>query len=90
MKRVRAVVTGRVQGVCFRAFTRERASGLGLSGFVRNLPDGSVEIVAEGVDEDVDELMRWISRGPSHARVSNVAVNDRDPTGDGGGFRIEF
>ena len=90
MKRVRAVVTGRVQGVCFRAFTRERARGLGLSGSVRNLPDGSVEIVAEGGDGEVCELMRWASEGPPHARVSDIVVSEEDPTGDGGDFRIEF
>ncbi|OPL18006.1 MAG: hypothetical protein AVO35_07545 [Candidatus Aegiribacteria sp. MLS_C] len=90
MKRVRAVVTGRVQGVCFRAFTRERARGLGVSGFVRNLPDGSVEIVAEGGDGDVEELLRWVSRGPPRAWVSNLEVSEKDPTGDGGDFRIEF
>lgn len=90
MKRVRAVVSGRVQGVCFRAYTRERARDLKLAGYVRNLPDGSVEIVAEGMDNYVDALMEWASRGPSHARVSSIVISDMEPQGDLQEFIIEY
>jgi acylphosphatase len=89
LKRVRVLVEGRVQGVCFRMYTRETARGLGVNGCVRNLPDGRVEIVAEGEDDDVDALVRWASAGPSHARVSRVMVTEMECTGDRHDFRIE-
>ncbi|MFO8183652.1 MAG: acylphosphatase [Candidatus Aegiribacteria sp.] len=90
MKRVRAMVSGRVQGVCFRAYTRDRARRLGVTGHVRNLPDGRVEIVAQGEDSDVDSLLEWASRGPSHASVSNVSVEELEPGWEQMDFRIEY
>ena len=76
MKRVRATVSGRVQGVWYRAHTREKAVGLGIVGFVRNLPDGTVEIVAQGDDAQVDTLMDWARVGPPMAEVSEVRVRE--------------
>lgn len=90
MKRVRAEVSGRVQGVCFRAFTRDRARRLGVAGSVRNLPDGRVEIVAQGEESDVDSLLEWASQGPSHASVSNVSVEELEPRAELEDFRIEY
>jgi acylphosphatase len=86
LKRVRALVSGRVQGVCFRAFTRDMAERLGVCGYVRNLPDGTVEIVAEGEDGDVDALMEWASRGPTYSRVTGVSVTESEFRGD----QLEF
>lgn len=71
---IRAIVRGRVQGVYFRASTQAEARRLDLAGFARNLPDGSVEVVAEGPEERVDELVRYLHVGPSHARVDRVEV----------------
>ena len=74
-------MTGRVQGVSFRWYTQERARRLGVSGWVRNEPDGSVLVHAEGDDEAVDALVEWCRRGPSTAKVGDVAVRDAAPTG---------
>ncbi|HEY6584980.1 MAG TPA: acylphosphatase [Gaiellaceae bacterium] len=80
--RAHVVVTGRVQGVFFRAETRNRARSLGLGGWVRNNGDGSVEAVFEGPDERVESMLDWCRRGPAHADVENVQVDWEDPRGD--------
>ncbi|HEX5488334.1 MAG TPA: acylphosphatase [Rhodanobacteraceae bacterium] len=68
----RFLVTGRVQGVFFRASTREQALRLGLTGSARNLADGSVEVIASGDDAALAELERWLQQGPPSARVERV------------------
>ena len=70
----RFVVSGRVQGVWFRASTRQQAERLGLSGHAVNLPDGSVEVVACGADAALDELTAWLRHGPDLARVDALQV----------------
>lgn len=72
----RARVHGRVQGVWFRASTAEQARVLGISGHVRNLDDGTVEVFAVGADAAVQALMAWLSKGPPMAEVSTVQVED--------------
>ncbi len=67
-------VTGRVQGVNFRASAKEKALELGLCGFVRNETDGSVYLEAEGHEEKINELTKWCKQGPSLAHVTNVMV----------------
>ena len=69
----RFIISGRVQGVWFRASTRQQAQRLGLSGRAVNLPDGRVEVVACGGTAELDELARWLWRGPDLARVENVS-----------------
>ena len=81
MKAVQARVTGRVQGVSFRWYTQEQAQRLGVVGCVRNEPDGSVLLHAEGDDDAVDALVAWCRTGPSMARVTDVAVRDAAPSG---------
>lgn len=81
MKAIQARVTGRVQGVSFRWYAQERARSLGVSGWVRNEPDGSVLLHAEGDDEAVDSLVEWCRQGPSMAKVANVAVREATPSG---------
>ena len=76
MRRVRAIVTGRVQGVWFRARTRDEAVRLGVTGYVRNLPDGTVEIVAQGDDSSVNALMEWARQGPPMANVLAVEATE--------------
>lgn len=73
-KRIR--ITGRVQGVFFRAWTRDEARSLGVKGWVRNCGDGAVEAHLEGDEGQVDELIRRMRHGPPHARVVDVDVND--------------
>ena len=72
----RFVVSGRVQGVFYRASTEAAARRLELTGWVRNLPDGRVELVACGEEAKLGELERWLWQGPPHARVERVSVRD--------------
>jgi acylphosphatase len=76
-RQVRA--TGHVQGVFFRAWTREQAERLDISGWIRNCADGSIEAHLEGPDESVDQLLDLLRRGPSGARVDNLEVKESAP-----------
>ena len=87
-RRVHAIVSGRVQGVSYRACTADEASALGLTGWVRNLPDGSVELEAEGSDDAVAALLAWCEKGPPAARVTKVDAKDLPPSGADRGFAI--
>ncbi len=89
-RRVYITVAGRVQGVFFRANTQEVAQRLGLSGYVRNLPDGRVEVVAEGEEEALRKLVDWCHEGPPLARVERVEVRWENPTGEFSGFHIRY
>ena len=73
---IRCFVAGRVQGVFYRAATLERASGLDLRGWVRNLPDGAVVVVAAGDPQALAELAAWMWDGPPAARVTSVSVEE--------------
>ncbi len=89
MRRARQyVISGRVQGVGFRWFTAESAAREGLHGWVRNTPDGSVEIRAEGEAESLERFERAISHGPSRARVDRIDVADLDADGRHTGFTV--
>lgn len=85
--RAHVVVSGRVQGVFYRASCREEAAARGLSGWVRNNHDGSVEAAFEGDEAVVREMIEWCRRGPPSAAVTNVAVTWEPPQGERG-FRI--
>lgn len=87
-RRVRAIVSGRVQGVAYRFSAQDEAESLGLVGWVRNLPDGRVEVVAQGRPADVDRLIEWCRRGPPLARVTSVEVEELDPRDDLRDFTI--
>ena len=78
------MISGRVQGVFFRAETAERARGLDLAGSVRNRPDGSVEACFEGPSDEVDDMVEWCRRGPPLARVDHVEIEELTPTGESG------
>jgi len=86
--RVHLSITGRVQGVSFRYATQRRARELGLHGWVRNRPDGSVESVCDGEPEAVEALVAYVRQGPALAEVSDVAVHDVEPTEPLHGFEI--
>jgi acylphosphatase len=79
--RVHIIVHGVVQGVFFRYRTEQEATGLGLTGWVKNLPDGTVEIVCEGEKETVGKLVRWAHTGPSGAFVERTDVSFEEYTG---------
>ena len=72
----RCLVSGRVQGVFYRASTAERARALGITGYAKNLPDGRVEVLACGEAAAVEELCAWLWQGPPAAKVEAVAVED--------------
>jgi acylphosphatase len=74
-------VTGLVQGVSFRALAREQARRLGVTGWLRNQPDGSVAGHFEGADDAVERLVAWCGHGPAHATVDRVEVSDVSRTG---------
>jgi acylphosphatase len=82
--RRRLVVRGRVQGVWFRESARRRAEELGVAGWVRNTPEGTVEAELEGDAEGVAALVSWFSDGPSQARVDRIEVEERAPMGERG------
>jgi acylphosphatase len=85
--RVRAVVSGRVQGVWYRDSARRVADAAGLSGWAANRADGSVELVVEGERDAVDRFLAWAREGSPRARVDDLRVSDEAPTGERG-FRI--
>jgi acylphosphatase len=88
VRRVHAIVTGRVQGVSYRASTASEARRLGLVGWVRNLRDGSVELEAEGPDDCIASLLTWCHQGPPAARVSNVDVEECPAIGTESAFAV--
>ena len=87
--RARLMVRGRVQGVFFRASTVEVAARMGVGGWVRNRRDGSVEVLAEGEEKKVKELIQWCHRGPPGAQVQDVEVQWEDYQGTFKSFAIE-
>jgi len=89
-KRAHVFVSGWVQGVFFRAETRDRARQLGVTGWVRNLWDGRVEAVFEGEDWAVERLVDWCHRGPRGARVDNVEVIYEEYTGEYDSFSVVY
>ena len=88
MKRAHVIVSGLVQGVRFRANTQKEARKLKITGWVRNLFSGKVEIVAEGSEAALKEFISWVEEGPRFARVNNVAVSIVEPTGELEDFEI--
>ena len=90
MRRVKALVSGRVQNVGFRAFTTGQANQLGLTGYVFNLKDGRVEAVIEGPDDKVEQLIRAIKTGPPGARVDGVELEEQPHRGEFRSFTISY
>lgn len=88
--RLHALVFGYVQGVNFRWYTRRNALHLGLTGYVRNMSDGSVEVVAEGEREDVQRLLAWLHRGPPLAEVERVEVTWEPATKEFFSFEVRY
>ncbi len=89
-ERVHLIVRGLVQGVNFRWFVQRRAAGLGLGGFVRNLPDGSVEIVAEGERASLDALLDVVRVGSTAAIIENIDSQWGSPSGEFSRFEIRY
>ncbi len=87
-ERAHVYVSGDVQGVFFRDATRQKAQQLGLSGWVKNLPDGRVEALFEGPSQEVREMLQWCEQGPPHAAVENVEVEFDTAREDVSGFEV--
>ena len=79
MKCIHLVVSGRVQGVFFRDNTRRKAIALGLKGYAKNLPDRNVEVVAEGKEDKLKELIEFIRKGPGVAMTENIEITRKEP-----------
>jgi acylphosphatase len=88
--RVRVIVEGRVQGVFFRHHTQQMALRLGVSGWVKNRWDGTVEALFEGEREKVEQMIRWCHRGPSEALVKQVQVDWESYTGEFDDFSVAY
>ncbi len=89
-RRVHAIVHGMVQGVFFRKYTGMKAQELGLDGWVRNLPDQTVETVFEGEDEAVNKMIAWLHVGSPHSHVTSVDIFEKKPGTDRGGFTVRY
>jgi acylphosphatase len=89
-KRVRVLIKGRVQGVFFRAYTRDAAIEIGVSGWVRNLFDGRVEALFEGERDQVDRMIAWCHQGSPLSRVEAVEVHEEAYMGDQDRFDISY
>ena len=89
MIRKRAIVRGLVQGVGFRYYALHEATHLGLAGYVRNRPDGTVELELEGPDAAVARMLTWLRHGPSSAAVDSLDVSDLPPIGEDG-FTVTY
>lgn len=88
MERLKAIVTGVVQGVNFRAYTRREAARLGLNGYALNRSDGAVEVVAEGERAALEKLLLWLQHGPPSARVDQVSPRWETATGEFARFEV--
>ena len=89
-ERVHIIVRGKVQGVFFRASTHKAAEELNINGWVKNLDDGSVEIVAEGEKENLNKFIRWCNKGPEKAEVTEIKIKTLPSTGEFTHFYIEY
>jgi acylphosphatase len=89
-KRIHVIVEGRVQGVFFRAYTKDEAVRLGLLGWVRNRPDGTVEALVEGEKNAVAKMVQWFHQGSPHSYVEKVQVTEEAPVGDSKTFEIHY
>ena len=90
MKRIHLIAYGNVQGVFYRSNARKKASELGLKGFVRNLPDGAVEVVAEGAENNINELIKFCKNNPGYSNVDKVEIKKEKPTNEFDGFEVRY
>jgi len=90
MERLHIIIIGDVQGVFFRAGAQSEARKLGITGWARNLPDGSVEVTAEGAHESLEKLLVWCGHGPAGASVSEIKSEWLAATGEFADFRIKY
>jgi acylphosphatase len=87
---VHVIIKGRVQGVWFRASTKQKAEQLGITGWVRNTTDGHVEAIFEGEENIVKEMLEWCNHGPPLAEIKEVEVKNQSPSNGFNGFTIKY
>ena len=90
LSRIHVFLSGRVQGVAFRYFAQRQAVQMNITGWVKNLYDGRVEVLAEGRKDDLERFLDELGRGPRLSKVDNVNAQWEDPTGEFDDFRVEF
>ena len=90
LARAQVLISGRVQGVFFRAHTRDQAQARGLTGWVRNLPDGRVAAVFEGDREKIDSMLAWCQKGPSYSAVDEVQTDWQPFQGEFQDFTVRY
>ena len=90
LARAQVLISGRVQGVFYRAYTRDQAVARGLTGWVRNLPDGRVAAVFEGNREKIESMLAWCKQGPPYAAVDEVLTDWQTHLGEFEDFRIRY
>tara|TARA_B100000959_G_scaffold263989_1_gene303932 strand:+ start:2092 stop:2406 length:315 start_codon:yes stop_codon:yes gene_type:complete len=88
--RIHVIVSGIVQGVFFRANTKSEADRLGVYGWVRNMMDGTVEIIAEGKEDNIDRFIQWCRKGPPGADVKNLELNREEFKGEFKSFNVAY
>lgn len=90
-KRYRIIIHGKVQGIFFRDNTVKTADKIGgITGYVKNLPDGTVEVIAEGEEPQLKELLEFCRQGPQFARVEKTVVHEERATGDYADFKVKY
>jgi len=87
---VHVIISGKVQGVWFRANTKQKAEQYGITGWIKNTKEGNVEAVFEGENKHIKELIEWCQRGPPLAEVEDVIVEKQRPTNAFDGFIIKY
>ena len=90
IKRVHAIIHGKVQNVYYRMYAEAEGTRLGIAGWVRNRSDDTVEATMEGEAELVDAMVKWLHEGPPTATVTKVEISDERPVGETGKFNIRF
>ena len=90
MKRIHVYISGRVQGVAFRWVTDDVARQLGVVGWVRNISDGRVEVLAESEEKTLKEFIEFLKRGPRHARVTDIDIEWLEATGEFKRFEVRY
>ena len=90
MKRVKISISGEVQGIYFRAFIKDRANELGLTGYAKNTPDKKIEVIVEGHELKINKLIEQCREGPSGAKAINISTTTQQHTGEFKQFRVKY
>ena len=90
MKRIHLIIHGRVQGVFYRSYTRKKAIELGLKGYVKNLPNGTVEVIAEGSEDKLNELIEYCKNNPGYSDVDKVDIKEEKATNEFDNFGVGY